>query len=291
MSTLQDFSNAIAGVVKQVSKFVVTVHAGTRFASTGVVWQPGVVVTTDHTVRHEEDLRITLPDGSTIPATLTGRDPGTDLAVLRFEGECDVRPATASAAEPGHIALAVGRAADTGPNVAFGVVSAVGKPWRTWQGGQMDSYIRLDVSLYPGTSGAAVVDSNGAVIGIATSAMSRIAPLAIPVSTVDRVTQAILSHGAVPRSYLGVAVQPVPIPGGRGLIVLTVDASTPAGKSGILVGDILTVVADSAVSHPSELQGALARHSPGETVIIQLTRGGEPKQVQVVLEDRNRRQA
>jgi S1-C subfamily serine protease len=290
MSTLQDFSNAIAGVVMQASKFVVTVHAGTRFASTGVVWQPGVVVTTDHTVRHEEDLRITLPGGSTISATLVGRDPGTDLAILRFEGESEVRPAGSATAEPGHIALAIGRSADTGPNVAFGVVSAVGKPWRTWHGGQIDRYIRLDVSLYPGTSGAAVVDSTGALIGIATSAMSRIAPLAIPASTIDRVSREILSHGAVARPYIGVAVQPVPIPGGRGLIVLTVDTNTPAGKSGILVGDILTAVADTMVSHSGELQSVLARHSPGDTVTVKLTRGGEPKQIQVVLEDRNRRQ-
>ena len=109
MSTLQDFSNAIAGVVSQASKFVVTVHAGTRFASTGVVWQPGVVVTTDHTVRQEEDLRITLPNGSTISAALVGRDPGTDLAILRFEGESEVRPASPATAEPGHIALAIGQ--------------------------------------------------------------------------------------------------------------------------------------------------------------------------------------
>ena len=292
MSTLHEFSDAIASVVKQTSQFVVTVHGGTRFDSAGVVWHPGVVVTTDHTVRQDEDLRVTLPHGKTIAATLAGRDPGTDLAVLKFEGESAARGELSSSLEPGKLALAVGRSADTGPNASLGVVSAVGKPWKTWHGGQLDAYVRLDVTLYPGTSGAAVVDASGAVIGIATTALSRIAPVAVPASTVDRVVREIVARGSVGRPYLGVAVQPIPIPGNlteaaaganRGLIVLTSEAA------GILVGDILLRVGDASVSHPGELQSVLGRHAPGDKVNVLTLRGGEPKQIEVALQERRGR--
>ncbi|MBC7926025.1 MAG: trypsin-like peptidase domain-containing protein, partial [Bryobacteraceae bacterium] len=207
MSSLNELSESISGTVESVSKYVVAVQGGTRFGASGVVWQPGVVVTTRSTLRREDNLRVTTADGNTVPATIAGHDPGTDVAVLRFEGESAARGELAAIPKPGELALAVGRSANTGPNVSLGVVSAIGKPWQTWQGGKIDAYIRLDVNLYPGVSGAAVVNTAGALIGVVSGVLSRIAPLAIPSATIERVVAQLLSRGTVTRPWLGVGVQ------------------------------------------------------------------------------------
>lgn len=294
-STLQDLSTTLTGAVQAASTFVAAVQGGSRFGSSAVVWQPGVAVTTRSTLRRDDNLRLTLAAGNTVPATLAGHDPGTDLAVLRFEGESGVRSGLAPQPEPGQIALAVGRSATTGVNASLGIVSAIGKPWQTWQGGKLDSYIRLDVNIYPGSSGAAVVNAEGALIGIATGVLSRIAPLAIPSSTIDRVTGELLSRGSVSRPWLGVGVQPVPIPAtlaeaaqsvSHGLVVLSADPETPAGKAGLLVGDILLSVDGTAVRDPMDLRAALAQHSPGDSVEVALLRGGERRQFAVTLAQR-----
>ena len=179
MNNLHEFSENLAAAADAASKYVVAVQAGTRFGASGVVWQPGVAVTTRSTLRREDNIRLILPGSEEVTATLAGHDPGTDIAVLRFEGESAVRGEFASDPLPGHVALAVGRSEATGANVALGVVSAIGKPWQTWQGGKLDRYIRLDINLYSGGSGAAVVDTHGRLIGIASGVLSRIAPLAI----------------------------------------------------------------------------------------------------------------
>jgi S1-C subfamily serine protease len=297
MNTLQELSNALRDATRAASGFVVAVNTGGRFGASGVVWQPGVAVTTHSSMRRAEDLQLTLPDGSIVAATVAGRDPGTDLAVLRFEEASAVRSTFEESPEPGQIALAVGRAENTGPNVAAGVVSAVGQPWQTWQGGRLSAYIRLDVALHAGSSGAAVVSASGGLIGIATPALSRIAPLAIPSNTVERVVQELLSKGSVARPWLGVAVQPVPLPktlaeaaqsGAQGLIVLSADPETPAGRAGVLVGDILVRLGDAGVSDPIDLQTALGLHSAGEQVELVLLRGGERKQLTATLGERAR---
>src|SRR5581483_6090353 len=118
----------------------------------------------------------------------------------------------AEGTKPGHLALAVGRSEDSGVNASMGIISAVSGPWRTWRGGRLDQYIRLDLTMYPASSGGAVVDSAGAVIGVATSGLSRLAGLAIPAASINRVLDDILSRGRVSRGYLGVGLQPVVLP-------------------------------------------------------------------------------
>lgn len=296
MSSLHEFSDSLAATANAASEYVVAVQAGTRFGASGVVWQSGVVVTTRSTIRREENIRITFNGNTEIAGTLAGHDPGTDIAVLRFNGESASRGDFAADARPGHLALLVGRSEDTGPNVALGLVSAIGKPWQTWQGGKLDRYIRLDVNLYPGGSGAAVIDTHGKLIGIVTGVLSRIAPLAIPALTIDRVVGELLARGSVSRAWLGVAVQPVPIPANlaeaanslsHGLLVMSADAETPAGQAGVLVGDILLSVGETPVRDPMDLRAALAEQSPGQNVKLSLLRGGQPRQLEVTLGDRS----
>jgi len=288
-SQLAAFSNELAGVVKQAEGHVVAVHARPRFSSSGVLWKQGVIVTAEHTVRREEEITVTLPDGTNASATLAGADPGTDIAVLKVEGG----PAGlkhVAAPDPGTFALAIGRSEDSGVNASLGIISARSGEWRTWRGGQLDHYIRLDVNVFPTSDGGAIVNTAGELIGIATTALSRIASLAVPAVTIDRVVEQILTRGHVARGYLGVGLQPVELPDHqKGLIVLSVEREGPASKGGILIGDIVTALGERAVAETEDLQTALESHSPGTRVKVALLRGGDSKVVEITVGERPRR--
>ena len=286
---LAALSQELAGAVEAASKHVVAVHARPRFSSSGVFWRPGVVVTAEHTIRREEEITVTLPDGSNVPATLAGTDSGTDLAVLRVAGAGLDAPQAAGTILPGHVALSIGRSQDSGVNASMGILSAVSGEWRTWRGGRLDHYIRLDLTLFPGSDGGLIINTAGETIGIATSALSRIAGLAIPAANVNRVVDEILARGSVSRGYLGVGLQPVELPDHqKGLIVLSLEPEGPAAKAGLLIGDIVTAVAGVAVGDTDDVQLALEKHGAGTSVELGLLRGGEARKLSVVVGERRR---
>jgi serine protease DegQ len=293
-STLHALSDALAGAVERGSRSVVRVNARQRVPSTGVHWRPGVIVTADHTVKLEEDLTITRPDGGRVAVTLAGRDPSTDLAVLAAR-DLDL-PAgdigDATSLRVGHIVLALG----AGPRVSWGVVSALGGSWQTWRGGQIDQLIRLDLELYPGFSGGPLLDTQGRVVGISTSGLSRYLRLAIPVSTVNRVVDEILKQGRVARGYLGVGLQPVRLPetlkgklavaGDGALVVLTVQPDGPAARAGLLVGDVLVALDGTPVTDVRDVPALIGPARVGSSVVASLLRGGEPTNVTITVGER-----
>jgi S1-C subfamily serine protease len=183
----------------------------------------------------------------------------------------------------------------------MGIISAASGPWRTWRGGKLDAYIRLDARLFPQSTGGAVVNARGEIIGIATSALSRVAGLAIPVATVKRVAEKLLEKGFVPRGYLGIGVQPVPfseelqkrlsIPNKGGLILLTVESDGPADKAGLLIGDIVTGVGDVRVEQTSDLQAYSDSGVIGKSVKIQFIRGGALKESTLTVVERPARRS
>src|SRR5712692_2163578 len=207
-STLAALSNDLASAVARSAASTVRVDARRRLPASGIVWSSGVVLTTDHVIEREEEITVGLPDGHEVPATLAGRDPGTDLAILR----ADTGP-TAIEQGPlpgvGSLVLAVARPDADGPQATLGVVSAVAGPARTWRGGNLDRFIRSDAILYPGFSGGPLVDAEGRAIGINSSYLARGSGIAIPVEVAARVAEALLSHGRVRRGYLGISSQPV----------------------------------------------------------------------------------
>ena len=287
---LAALSNEIAAAVELAGRNVVAVHARPRFSSSGVFWRPGAIVTAEHTVRREEEITVTLPDGTTVPAALAGTDPGTDLAVLKIDGTTHAPIRTTAAPAPGTLALTIGRSEDSGVNATLGIISACSGEWRTWRGGRLDHYIRLDLTLYPGSDGGAVINTNGETIGIASSALSRIAGLAIPAVTVDRVVDEILTRGRVARGYLGVGLQPVELPDHqRGLIVLSLEPAGPASSAGILIGDILVTLGGMPVQDTDDIQLVLERHVVGGKVAVEVLRGGESRAIDVVVGERPRR--
>jgi S1-C subfamily serine protease len=289
-SQLAALSNEIATAVKQVEGAVVAVHARPRFSSSGVLWKPGVVVTAEHTVRRDDEITVTLPDGKTVPATLAGADPGTDIAVLRIEGGPAGSLKQVAAPDPGTLALAIGRSQDSGVNASLGIISARSGEWRTWRGGQLEHYIRLDLNVFPTSDGGAVVNTAGELIGLATTALSRIAGLAIPAASVERVTGQILTRGHVSRGYLGVGLQPVELPDHhKGLIVLSLEPAGPAAKAGVLIGDIFVALAGKPVDETEDLQTVLESHAPGSTVEAGILRGGDSRKVTITVGERPRR--
>src|SRR5439155_1434191 len=212
-SALQTLSNDLAGAAERVGQQVVAIRARRRIPSSGILWRDGLVVAAQHTIQREDDIVVTLSGGETMKATLLGRDLGTDVAVLRLANgrRAAITTAPLDALRVGGLVLALGR---PGPSLtaAFGLISAVGEPWRTWHGGRIDRLIRLDISIYDGFSGGPLVDDAGRVLGMNTSALLRGAPSALPAATVDRVLDLLVEHGRVPTGYLGVAMQAVRLP-------------------------------------------------------------------------------
>lgn len=292
---LAALSNEIAATVEKVGQSVVTIHGRPRIASSGVVWKPGVVITAEHTLRRDEDLRITLPSGETVPAEIAGRDPGTDLAILRAETGSAVAASwnESAALKAGHLILAIGRSQDTGVSAALGVISSVSGPWHTWRGGKIDQFLRLDVGLYPGASGGAVVGVDGSLLGIATGGLSRTSPLAIPVQTVARVAAALLDKGHIARGYLGVGLQPVALPEHlkqkTGLIVLSVEPDGPAAKAGVVIGDVLLALDGKPVSDTGDVQAVLGAEFVGKEVRASIVRGGSAAELTITIGERPRR--
>ena len=298
MDTLQMLSDNLADAVDHAAAWVVAVNARPRIAASGVHWRPGVVVTTHHTVRREEDITVTLSDGRTVPATLAGRDAATDLAVLRIDGS-GVPPA--SFAEPGslkvgHVVLQVGRTGSAGHSASFGVVSTIVGPWRTWRGAEIDQLFQLDLAIHDGFSGSPLVDSQGNVVGLNTSGLLRGTPAALPLSVVNRVMDALLTKGRIARGYLGVGLQPVEVPsalGGKldpprrtGLIVLAVDADSPGGRGGLQLSDVIVAVDRQPVADVRDLLALLASERVGSTVAVEVLRGGTPHTIRVTIAER-----
>jgi serine protease Do len=296
-NTLINLSNELAQVVQAVGPHIVGVKARRHYPSSGLRWSADVVVTADHTIQREEEITVTLADGKTVGATRVGRDPGTDIAVLKLEtGSSAAQIGPAGDVKPGELALVVGRSPDSGVNASLGIISATSGPWRTWRGGQLDAYVRLDAKLFPQSSGGAVVNVRGELMGIATSALSRIAGLAIPVSTVKTVTEKLLEKGFVPHGYMGVGVQTLPfsedlrkklsLANKTGLIVLTVEPGGPADKADLLAGDILIGIDDVRIEGIGDLQEFSDSGVIGKAVAIKYIRGGVLKESSITVGER-----
>ena len=301
-STLRAFSDDLTAAVKQAAQSVVAIHARPRIAASGIYWRDGVVVAASHTIRKEQEIAVTLPNGTRTTASLVGRDGGTDLAVLRLAAP----PASGAASLPvlapadalrvGALVLAVGRPGDDGVSTSLGVISALSDRWRTWSGGEIDRFVRLDLSIYDGFSGGALVDADGSVLGVNCSALARGTPLTVPNATVDRVVDAILTRGHVARAYLGVAMQParltialaerLQLDDPRGVLVVMVESDSPADRAGLLVGDLIVAASGNPVSEPQDVAELLGAEQVGAALELSVVRGGERRSLTVTVGER-----
>jgi S1-C subfamily serine protease len=300
---LTAFSDELAAVVERAARSIVTVAARPRQSATGILWNAGqetIILTADHVVEREDDIKVVLPDGRETKAQLIGRDPGTDIAALRLSGVelgAGAEPATVGEGlRVGHLVLAIGRPGADGARVSFGAVSAIEGPRRSWQGGEIESIIYPDVTLYPGFSGGPLVDLAGRVVGMNSSHLTRQNSTALSAATLQRVANTLLTHGRVKRGYLGVSTQQVPLPAalaqklGRtqdaALLVVQVESGSPAETAGLLIGDLLMELGDRPLSDVDVLRTELGGDRLGQTLTVKVLRGGEPKDVSVTIAER-----
>jgi S1-C subfamily serine protease len=257
-NVLVELSDALADAAEKAGKATVLVNARRRMPASGIVYASDLVLTADHIVEREEDIRVTLADGTEVPAKLAGRDSGSDLAVLKLERAAgNVAELTKTPARLGQIALVLGRPTPDGIEASLGTVSAIGGPIRTGRGGMLERYIRTDSISYPGFSGGPLVAADGTVLGINTSGLTNGAAITIPADIALKIAEALVKEGRIKRGYLGIRSQPVEIPvaaqkslkreQATGLLIVGVENNSPASKGGLMVGDILVAVAGASV--------------------------------------------
>lgn len=296
---LQSLSNDLAATVAEVGPKIVRVEARRRLPASGIVWSAdGVIVTAHHVVEREDKIQVGLTDGRTVPATLVGRDPTTDLAVLRSEAT-GLTPATWAqldnpALQVGHLVLALGRPGKE-VQATLGIVSALDKAWRTPGGSQLDYYLQTDVVMYPGFSGGPLVNAAAEVVGLNSSALVRGVNLTVPAPSIRRVVEALLAHGRIKRGYLGVNTQPVRLPVAlsqqfnqeTGLLLVAVEPGSPAEKAGLLLGDTIVALDGTPVRQHDDLLGLLSGDRVGKEVVVEVIRGGQPQKITVNVGERS----
>jgi S1-C subfamily serine protease len=290
------FSDHAAQLVERAAGSIVAVHGGGRRSSSGIHWRPGIIVTAEEALERDEDIQVTLAGGRLVEASLAGRDPTTDVAVLRFQpdGLAAAQAADAASLRSGHVVLAIGNHQGE-PVASLGIVAMAGGAWHSRRGGAIDSLIRLDMVLSQAAEGGALVDTQARVVGMAVLGPRR-RVLAIPTSTIDRVVDQLLAKGHVFRGYLGAGLQPVrlgrpsddaqPAGSGRGILVVSLDPDGPAARAGLLVGDIVTAWNAKPVDRVREVMRFLSPDSVGHSVDLGLLRGGAPTALKIVIGER-----
>ncbi|HYK89413.1 MAG TPA: S1C family serine protease [Acidobacteriota bacterium] len=299
-STWQTLSIESANIIEKVGRVVVAVYGRRRIPSSGVQWRPGIVVTADHALERDEEISVTLPDGQGVMAALVGRDPSTDLAIIKSDSVNlpipefgDIR-----ALKVGNWILAAGRTAEGGARAGLALAGVVGGAWRTWRGGLLDHTLRLDRNLHPNFSGGPAADDRGRILGIITAGLSRYAAVVIPASTVERVTEELAKRGHIGRGYLGVAMQPVRLPlkirealrlgSDSGVLIVSVEPGSPADKAGVILGDVFVAINSNAIEDVDDLQDHLAGELIGSSMKVSLLRGGAPAEVVITIGERPR---
>ncbi|HEX4841561.1 MAG TPA: S1C family serine protease [bacterium] len=295
MQGLNEISGELSGIVEKAASSVVRVEARRRIPGSGIVWAAdGTIVTADHSIEREEDLRIGLADGRVAEATLVGRDPTTDVAVLRAQAVGLPVPAWSDGerAKVGQLVLALARPGRT-VRARLGMISALGDAWRAPAGGELTRYLEADVAIRFGFSGGPLVDTAGAVLGMNTAGLLREAALTVPVATLRRVVTTLLKDGRIRRGYLGLGAHPVRLPAAwqqqgqeAGLLIVSVEPGSPAERGGLLIGDTLVAIDGTSVRRHDDIQTRLTPESVGTSVRVRLMRGGEVKELTVTIGER-----
>jgi len=290
---LASLSDQLAASVERAAVGVVAVHARPYIGMSGIVWRENIVLTSSSGIRSEEHIKVILPDGRSVEGKLRGRDAGTDIALVDADtsGVAPVDIASDSNLKPGQFVLAVGRTANTGPIASLGIISGVAGEWKSWRGGRLNPFVRLDISAYPTSAGGAAVDASGGVIGFVSTGLSRSSVLAVTGSTIDNVAPTLLEKGYVSRGFLGVALQPVGVPDNlkekfhleqdSGIMLVGVDDKGPGAAGGLIIGDILLTGNGHALTGPETLADVLFHVSPGDVITFRLLRGGTMQEVAV----------
>jgi S1-C subfamily serine protease len=284
-SLLLAFSTGLASLVRDVAPSLVSIQSA-RARSTGFCWRPGLIVAAENALSDDGENSIIAHDGASSPAKLVGRDPSTDVALLRIE-RTDLPKAPEAAAAPAAGALAVVAGAREGAaNAALGVVSFVGPQWRSLRGGAIDARIELDAALARASEGGLALDASGKTLGMAVFGPRR-RTLIIPIATIDRVADVLAAKGRIARGYLGLGLQPVKLDdGGTGAMAISVDAKGPGAAAGVRQGDIIVAWNGQPIRGVHQLVRELGPDSVGASVRLTLRRAGEPIEATLTIGER-----
>ncbi len=292
---LTDLSTQVADAVERAAAFVLPVRSRRWRPAAGVAFAAGHLLVADHALEHEEDITVRAGDGRVLPATIAGRDPSSDLAVLEVEG-LGATPPSPAAGSPrvGHLAVAVGRAWSGGVVSALGMISSIGGPWRATRGpGEVEQVLRTDITPYAGFTGGALLAADGSLLAVSTGILVRGLSLAIPAALAWPIAETLVRHGGMRRAFLGVGVEAVRLPESqypagprRGLVVVGVADSSPAQNAGLMIGDVLLSFNGQPADDPEALLSLLTGDLIGRTVAVDILRGGARKTIHVALGER-----
>ena len=295
MGSLKDLSKEIEALVEKASQSVVRVDARRGRAGTGIVWDSGLVLTANHVVEQEEDIEVVV-DGKSAKASLVGRDPATDLALLKVDGlSAPAMPrAKVSDLKPGQIVLAIGRPGSL--KATFGTISAVSSSWRGWRGSEIEHLIQTNAPLYPGFSGGPLVDAEGRAVGMNSWVFGRGDGRAIAMDVAERVVESLRADGRIKRPYLGIGTQQVPLPDAvkarvnqdSGLLIVAVEPQSPADKAGLMQGDTMVALNGTVTSNLEDLYAGLRKIKVGATQTLKVIRAGELKEIAVTVGEAGR---
>lgn len=296
MQNLVEISDALAGIVEKAGQSVVRVEARRRWPSSGVVWADGRIVTAAHVVERDDEIQVGIGGERTADATLVGRDPTTDVAVLRSDALTSTRLpqwADPEAVKVGQLVLAISRPGRSA-RASLGIISAVGGSWRTPAGGEIERYLQPDVERSLGFSGGLLVDTSGAALGVNTSRLMRRTPMTIPAPTLRRVVETLVQHGRIRRGYLGIGGHPIRLPETisqevgqrRGLIIISIEPGSPADRGGLFVGDIIVAIDQAPIRHPGEVSARLDEKSIGKPLAVRVVRAGKTAEVTLTAGER-----
>jgi S1-C subfamily serine protease len=306
---LDAYSQAVVSVVAKASPAVVHVRVGANHngreragSGSGVVVSPdGLVLTNNHVVEGASRIELSLPDGATFRARILGRDPDTDLAVLRGETH-DTLPAIHLAdskrVRAGQIAIAIGNPLGLQSTVTAGIVSAVGRSLRASNGRQIGDVIQTDAALNPGNSGGPLVNTRAEVVGINTAMIAGAQGICFSVAsnTALHVLTQILQHGRVRRSRIGIVAEQVPLPGrlrsavgisqASAAQVRDVASGSPAEKAGVRPGDIIVGIDDEIITGVDDIARVLDHERIGRKVEVTVLRPEGLARTKLVPEER-----
>jgi S1-C subfamily serine protease len=290
MSSLKDLSNDLADLVDKASKSVVRVDARRGRAGTGIVWDSGLILTANHVVEQEEDIAVVVDEKSS-KASLLGRDPSTDLALLKVDGLAAPAMSRAKVADlkPGQIVIAIGRPGSL--KATFGTISAVSSPWRGWRGAEIEHLIQTNAPLYPGFSGGPLVDADGRAVGMNSWVFGRGDGRAIAMDVAERVVESLQKDGRIKRPYLGVGTQEVALPDAvkgkakqeSGLLLVAIEPESPAARAGLMQGDTIVALDGTPTTSLDALFSILRKAKVGGTVKLRIVRAGELQETSVAV--------
>ncbi|HUK80797.1 MAG TPA: trypsin-like peptidase domain-containing protein [Nitrososphaerales archaeon] len=280
---MQSFSNAVTELAEDVSHSVVNVNAGRR-GGTGMVWSSdGLIVTASHVVGHFEAPTVAFSDGRELEAKVVGRDPFTDIALLKVEatGLTPVKAGSADGIKVGQFVLALANATGKKVSATSGIITGHRRSMRGFWGVMIDDAVVSDAKLNPGYSGGPLVDATGSLLGMNVAYFAG-RGVAVSADSLKETVERISRDGKVKKGFLGVIVEPVELPEelarsaevgqDDGLLVRSVEAGSPARAAGVALGDIILRLGDAQATDEYELHKALSGDVVGKTLALRILR-------------------